>query len=108
MSKQLLFSVKKEDFDWQYFRGTGTGGQKKNKTSSACRCIYRESGARGESQEERQQSKNRKLAFQRCIASKEFTLWLKLKTSAIIKGFHDIDKYVEDQMKPENIKIEYY
>lgn len=108
MTKQLLFSVKKEDFDWQYFRGTGAGGQKKNKTSSACRCIHRESGAIGESQDERQQSKNRKLAFKRCTETKEFQIWLKLKTSAITKGFQDIEKWVDDQLKPENLKIEYY
>jgi protein subunit release factor B len=106
--KQLLFSVTKDDFDWQFFRGSGAGGQKRNKTSSACRCIHRESGAKGTSQDERQQSQNRKLAFTRCISTKEFQHWIKLKTAATAQGFDNIDKLVDEMMQPENIRIEYF
>lgn len=45
--RELVFSLTKDDFEWEYFRGTGKGGQKKNKTSSAVRCKHLESGAVG-------------------------------------------------------------
>lgn len=108
MSKQLLFSLTKEDFDWQFFRAGGKGGQNVNKRDSACRCVHLESGAKGESREERHQHLNRKLAFQRCVETKEFKNWLRLKTSATIAGYADIERYVDKMMKPENIKVEYY
>ena len=104
--KQKLFSVTKDDFVWQFFRGTGSGGQKKNKTSSACRCIHEESGAVGESQEARSQLQNRQIAFRKCVETPKFQSWLKLKTSATLKGFSDIERMVDDMMRPENIKEE--
>ena len=65
--KELLFSVTKKDFELQFFRAGGKGGQKQNKTSSACRIVHKASGATGESREQRQQIANKKLAFQRLI-----------------------------------------
>lgn len=106
--KTKLFSVAKDDFEWHFFRGTGSGGQKKNKTSSCCRCVHRESGAIGESREERQQSQNRKIAFQRCVATPQFTNWLKAKSAAMSAGFASIEKQVDALMVEGNLKIEYY
>src|SRR5262245_3261330 len=37
--KKLLFSVTKEDCDWQTFRAGGKGGQRQNKTEIGVRCI---------------------------------------------------------------------
>lgn len=34
MSRQLLFSVTRDDCDWQTFRAGGKGGQNQNKVSS--------------------------------------------------------------------------
>ncbi len=77
--KKKLLSITASDCTWQYYRGSGDGGQKKQKTSSACRCIHPPSGAVGESQESRKQSENRKLAFKRMSESKEFQTWLNLE-----------------------------
>jgi len=108
MEKQKLFSVTKDDFEWQFFRAGGKGGQKQNKTSSACRCMHLPSGAVGEARDERQQIQNRRLAFRRCVESKPFQMWVKLTSSAMEKGFKDIEKQVDNMMKEENLKIEYY
>lgn len=105
-SKKLLFSVTKDEFDWQFFRGSGAGGQKKNKTSSACRCIHRASGAVGESREERSQLHNRRTAFLRCVETPMFKGWLKVQTAAMAQGFANAEKMVEHWMKPEFIKEE--
>ena len=106
--KTKLFSVTKDDFEWQYFRGSGAGGQKKNKTSSACRCIHRPSGSVAESQEERSQQLNRKIAFSKCVNLPSFQSWLKITCAARAHGFSSIEKQINDMMREENLKVEYY
>jgi len=108
MSKELLFSLTKNDFELQFFRAGGKGGQKQNKTSSGCRIIHKESGAVGESREERQQTANKKMAFQRLIKSKEFQLWHKIKAASMLSGVADVHKKVDKMMSEENLKIEYF
>jgi len=105
--KEFLFSVTKKDFELQFFRAGGKGGQKQNKTSSACRIIHKESGAVGESREQRQQIANKKLAFQRLTKSRKFQAWHRLKTASMLGGLKDIDKEIERSMSEENLRIEY-
>lgn len=81
MSKTLLFSVTREDCDWDYFCAGGPGGQHQNKTASACRCTHRASGAVGISRDHRQQGQNKKEAFKRMAATKEFKNWLRIETA---------------------------
>ena len=108
MSRELLFSLTKNDFELQFFRAGGKGGQKQNKTSSACRIIHKASGAVGESREQRQQIANKQMAFNRLIQSKEFKIWHKLKAASMMIGCKDIDAKVERSMSEENLQIEYF
>ncbi|MFA5458606.1 MAG: peptide chain release factor-like protein [Synergistaceae bacterium] len=108
MSRELLFSLTKNDFELQFFRAGGKGGQKQNKTSSGCRIIHKESGAVGESREQRQQIANKKLAFQRLIQSPEFQTWHKIKSAAMLSGMGDIHRKVDEMMDERNLKIEYF
>lgn len=82
MGKQRLFSITAADCEWQVFRGSGDGGQKRQKTSSGVRCVHRLSGAEGKATDSREQSQNRKRAFERMTASPEFQSWLELKIEA--------------------------
>lgn len=84
----------------------GKGGQNVNKVNSKVRCIHRESGAVGVSQDTRDQGKNRVLAFRRMIATKEFETWHKLKVSKLIGEEKQIQEEVDHQMRPKNLKIE--
>lgn len=106
MDKQLLFSVTKKDLDVQYFCTGGPGGQRQNKVASGCRIVHRDSGAVGESREERSQDQNRRKAFARLTTSKPFTSWVRMQASARMKGFADAEAQVIAQMQPEHIKIE--
>jgi len=106
--KDLLFSVTRDDLEIQFFRAGGKGGQKQNKTSSACRVIHRESGAVGECREERYQSQNKKIAFRRMYKSDKFQGWLRAETAARLQGFKNLEKQVDAMMDEKNIKIEYY
>lgn len=107
-NKELLFSLSKAkgDFIVQPFKGSGKGGQKRNKTMSACRIIHPESGATSECQEERSFYQNRSRAFTRLVKSDKFLLWHKRKVAEVLGRTKSLEKEIDDMMKDENIKIE--
>jgi protein subunit release factor B len=108
MTKELLFTITRNDFEWQYFRSGGAGGQNQNKVSSGCRCIHKESGARGESREERDQWQNRKNAFERCTKTKTFQVWLKTEIARRTGEEARIKERVERMMMNlKDFKVEY-
>lgn len=74
-----MFSVTADDCQWQFFKGSGDGGQKRQKTSSGARCTHEPSGAMGQATDTRSQLQNKKLAFKRMVDSNEFQAWLKLE-----------------------------
>lgn len=104
MAKELLFSVTAADCDWSYTRGTGKGGQKKNKTSSAVHCTHRPSGAHGYSEATRSQLDNRRDAFRKMAESKEFQSWHKLETAKRMGQLTNIEETVTREMR--NVKVE--
>jgi len=100
--RKPYLSVTLADCDVQTKRGSGAGGQNRNKRDTAVRIVHRASGAVGESQEERSQLQNKKTAFRRMAESKTFQLWLKRQM-----GQEDIIKAkVEREMWPVNLKTE--
>ncbi len=103
--RELLFSVTAKDCDWSYTRGTGNGGQKKNKTNSAVHCTHRESGAHGYAEDTRIQSKNRSLAFERMSKTKEFQEWHKLETMRRNGMQAVIEDNVEREMKRIRVEV---
>lgn len=80
--KERLFKLTDKDFKFQFVRGRGTGGQKKNKTSSACIAMHEPSGAQGYCEDYRESHRNKRLAFARLTETKEFKSWLNLKIEA--------------------------
>lgn len=111
--RELIFAVTADDCRWDYFRGSGDGGQKKQKTSSACRCTHKESGAVGKSSDGRSQWQNKKAAFRKMTETKEFRMWVKLETSRRLRDSAEeerekarIERYIKEAMKPENIKTQ--
>lgn len=103
--KELLFSLTKKDFIIETFRAGGKGGQHQNKTDSAVRIKHPDSGAVGESREERSQHQNKKIAFERLTSSYKFKRWHCLKVKEILEGI-SIEEKVEKMMDPSNIKVE--
>jgi protein subunit release factor B len=105
--KELLFTVTKSDCDWQYFRVSGAGGQHRDKTSNGCRVIHKDSGAKGESREHREQVQNKRAAFKKMAETPQFQTWAKMQAYRIMGIEAEIEAKVDNWMQPENIIIEY-
>lgn len=105
MAKELLFSVTKKDLKVQTFRCSGPGGQNVNKVETGVRIIHLESGAIGESREERSQHQNKKIAFRRMAESPTFKSWHRRKVREVLTHM-TLEQEVEKAMAPENIQIE--
>ena len=106
MTKEVLFSVTAADCEWEYMRGTGPGGQKRNKTESKVRCTHRDSGAVGESDETRSQHDNKRKAFVKMAESAKFKAWHKLETARRMGEMTTLNETVDNLMNPRYIKIE--
>jgi protein subunit release factor B len=104
MSKSLLFSVTKKDLVFEYFSGTGAGGQHRNKCQNSCRCKHPASGAVGICQEERSKEQNTKKAFRRMVESEKFQSWLRVEAARVTGELAEIEKQVDRQM--QNIRVE--
>jgi protein subunit release factor B len=104
---RLLFSLSKEhgDFIVQATKGSGAGGQNRNKRETACRVIHPASGAVGFCQEERHFEINRRRAFLRCTETPAFQKWLKVKTAEKMGQLKDIDLKVEEAIKSVKIEV---
>jgi protein subunit release factor B len=89
----------------QTFRSGGPGGQHQNKTESGVRIIHRESGATGESREERSQLQNKKLAFRRMTQHVKFGIWLTREMHRR-RGIPSPEQRVQQDMIPDNLKVE--
>jgi protein subunit release factor B len=63
--KEVVFSARKKDFCIERMRGSGPGGQHRNKTESCVRITHIESGMSEYCCETRSQHKNLNTAFRR-------------------------------------------
>lgn len=105
----LKLTFTKDDFDWEFFTAGGHGGQKQNKTASACRCTHRPSGASGISRDERSQPQNRRLAFERCTGSEKFKLWAKMELAKLEQRMLDkpsVEQQVNAEMAEHNLLVQ--
>lgn len=109
--RKLLFSVTKKDFVITFFSGHGAGGQKRNKTMNCVRIQHPDSGVIVTGQEQRSKTQNMHMAFKRLVNHEKFKSWLKVKASRAIYGEdkleEELNRIVDEQMREENLKIEY-
>jgi len=105
-TKELLFSVTAKDCTFIFQRGRGNGGQKKNKTDSACICTHKDSGAQGYAEDHRSQLQNKQLAFMRMTKTEKFKTWHTIEVARHTGKLLEINAEVEKQMRDKNLKLE--
>ncbi len=103
--REKLFSVTLKDCDVQFYKGSGAGGQKRNKTSSAVRIVHRASGAVGSCENHREQSKNKAEAFKRMSQTEVFKKWMHIESARATGQLRLIEQAVEYELK-NNVKVE--
>jgi protein subunit release factor A len=112
MAKQLLFSVTRKDLDITFFSGSGAGGQYRNKHQNCVRIKHRDSGVIVTGQEERSKEQNLRNAFKRLTQHPKFKMWLRVRISEEMadkeKEEQEIQRKVDEAMKEENIRVEFY
>lgn len=104
--KEKLFSITVEDCDWKPLKGSGAGGQKRNKTESGMRCTHRASGATAECEEHREQSRNKQLAFKKMSETEVFKKWLDLEIKRKSGELAIIEQEVEKELRKVNIEVQ--
>jgi protein subunit release factor B len=110
-NKELIFSVTEKDFKVEFSTANvKAGGSGKDTSNTAVRIFHPDSGAEGISKDERSQSQNKKIAFNRLVESDKFKNWHRAKTAAILAGYEKSEEMIEDTvetaMDPKNIKVE--
>ena len=103
--KELLFTIRKKDFQIQAFQSGGPGGQHQNRVNSGVRIIHKASGAVGESRNDKSQHRNKRMALKRLVTTTIFQLWVK-RHAFEITGGETIEQRVEKLMDASNLKIE--
>ena len=104
--RKPILSLGKSDFRWDYYRGTGAGGQKRNKTSNCVRCTHPPSGSVGKSEEGRSQWDNKKKAFKRCVETKKFRAWMRVEVAKANGAEERMKEEVKRLMAPKNMHYE--
>ena len=103
--KKILFSVTAKDCDWSYTKGTGAGGQKRNKTSSAVHCTHRASGAHGYSEASRSQLDNKQDAFVKMTETQKFKTWHRMEVMRQTGKLDDLERTVQRELKKVKLEV---
>ena len=104
--REFLFSVTVKDCRFDYYRGSGAGGQHRNKTDSAVRCHHDPSGAVAQAQDTRSQHKNKVLAFGRMARSKKFQNWIRREAASRAGQMESVEDAVKAAMNSRNLRID--
>ena len=64
-------NYKETDFEFQWYSGTGKGGQHRNKHQNCCRCIHRPTGVTAVGTSARSREANKRQALGTCAARVE-------------------------------------
>lgn len=102
----LVCRVTRDDCEWTYARGSGPGGQHRNKTATVVTVKHPSSGAIGHAGDSRSQWQNRQAAWRRMAESPEFQRWLRIQAGHSAVTEAQLQREVQAMLAPEHIKVE--
>ncbi len=65
--KQSIMKITEDQFRFEWFSGTGKGGQHRNKHQNCCRCIHEPTGITANGTGSRSRDDNRRAAYAVCM-----------------------------------------
>ena len=104
-NKDPFFSITAKDCEWSYTKGTGAGGQKRNKTSSAVHCIHKASGAHGYSESSRSQLDNRKEAFRKMAETDKFKKWIHIEYMKRTGEHYEVERQIQESLNKVKVEV---
>lgn len=113
-SKPVL-TLTSKDFRIEAYCSPGKGGQNKNRRHTAIRITHEPSGCVQVYTKERDQLTNKRRAFELLCEQPKFRQWLKIETMRKVGAVvyvplnpEEINRRVDEMMKPEYIKEEVF
>lgn len=103
--RERITLVSRKDLEISYFRGSGAGGQKRNKTSSGVQILHPESGAIGRASDTRSQEQNKQAAFRRMVDSPKFKFWLARRLHEI-RNEETLEETIAQETRNEHLQFE--
>jgi protein subunit release factor B len=94
--RNLILKIDIKTLRWDFFRGSGKGGQKRNKTENCSRCTHIESGAQGKSESGRSKEQNKKKSVDRMVENLVFIDWSQNFINNHVKEERILDISVEE------------
>jgi len=98
--------VTKDQLEITYFKGSGPGGQNKNKRETACRMKHIPTGLVSQAQEYRTQEENKKAAFHRLCEQLVPIMKREEKKTRYAAGIGRIRTYTEKENRVKDDRIE--
>ncbi len=95
-------TVRKEDLEITYYRGSGAGGQRRNKVATAVRMVHIPTGTVTRAEEHAKQGQNKKAAFKRMtdilvpLMRAAAKTQVEATSTERVRTYHEPDQRVKD------------
>jgi protein subunit release factor B len=103
---KVEFSVRISDCREEHYRGSGNGGQNRNKRDTGVRLTHEPSGVMVEAEEERTQLQNRVGALRKLANHPKFRAWCSAESRARAEGHASLERKIDAAMEEKNLKVE--
>ncbi len=91
---------------WEAYRGSGPGGQHRNKSSTAVRVTHLASGVTAQASEHKSRERNKREAWKRLGADPKFRRWLRTESARASGALARAEREVAAAMRPHNLTVE--
>ena len=81
------FIIRPSEFDFVFYKGSGKGGQKRNKTENCSKCFHKRSSANAYSEKTRSTLGNKKDSFKKIFYTSPMIEWIK---NDLFNGLKDV------------------